>query len=62
MVIRRDEAITEQSLIMKNKDDKGDKGGDRPERGERRRRDDDEGEGKGEDAKSEAADDNEEAA
>src|SRR5690554_2272728 len=38
MVIRRDEAITEQSLIMKNKDDKG---GDRPERGERRRRDDD---------------------
>ena len=62
LVVRRDEADTEQSLIMKNKDDKGDKGGDRPERGERRRRDDDEGEGKGEDAKSEAADDNEEAA
>lgn len=62
MVIRRDEAITEQSLIMKNKDDKGDRGGDRPERGERRRRDDDEGEGKGDDAKSEDADDNEEAA
>ena len=61
MVIRRDEAITEQSLIMKNKDDKGDKGGDRPERGERRRRDDDEGEAKGDDAKA-AADDNEEAA
>lgn len=61
MVIRRDEAETEQSLIMKNKDDKGDKGGDRPERGERRRRDDDEGEAKGEDAKA-AADDNEEAA
>lgn len=62
MVIRRDEAVTEQSLIMKNKDDKGDKGGDRPERGERRRRDDDEGEGKGDDAKSEDADDNEKAA
>lgn len=37
LVVRRDEAVTEQSLIMKNKDDKGDK----PERGERRRRDDD---------------------
>ena len=37
LVIRRDEADTEQSLIMKNKDEKGDK----PERGERRRRDDD---------------------
>ena len=36
MVIRREEAVTEQSLIMKNKDEKGDK----PERGERRRRDD----------------------
>lgn len=36
LVIRRDEAITEQSLIMKNKDEKGDK----PERSERRRRDD----------------------
>lgn len=35
LVIRRDEAVTEQSLIMKNKDEKGDK----PERGERRRRD-----------------------
>ena len=35
MVIARDEAVTEQSLIMKNKDEKGDK----PERGERRRRD-----------------------
>ena len=40
MVIRREEAVTEQSLIMKNKDDKGDRGTDRPERGERRRRDD----------------------
>ncbi len=37
LVIRRDEPVTEQSLIMKNKDEKGDK----PERGERRRRDDD---------------------
>ena len=40
LVIRRDEAVTEQSLIMKTKDEKGDK----PERGERRRRDE-EGEG-----------------
>ena len=40
LVMRRDEAETEQSLIMKNKDEKGDK----PERGERRRRDE-EGEG-----------------
>jgi small subunit ribosomal protein S6 len=38
LVIRRDEAITEQSLIMKNKDEKGDKP-------ERRRRDDEEGVG-----------------
>ena len=37
LVIRREEPVTEQSLIMKNKDEKGDK----PERGERRRRDDD---------------------
>ena len=37
LVMRRDEADTEQSLIMKNKDEKGDK----PERGERRRRDED---------------------
>jgi small subunit ribosomal protein S6 len=35
LVMRRDEADTEQSLIMKNKDEKPDK----PERGERRRRD-----------------------
>ena len=41
LVMRRDDAVTEQSLIMKNKDEKGDK----PERGERRRRDDEEGEG-----------------
>ncbi len=39
LVMVRDEADTEQSLIMKNKDEKGDK----PERGERRRRDDEEG-------------------
>lgn len=38
LVMRRDAADTEQSLIMKNKDEKGDK----PERGERRRRDEDE--------------------
>ena len=40
LVIRRDGPDTEQSLIMKSKDEKGDK----PERGERRRRDE-EGEG-----------------
>ncbi|TWG86156.1 small subunit ribosomal protein S6 [Luteimonas sp. J16] len=38
LVIRRDKAETEQSLIMKNKDEKGDK----PDRNERRRRDDEE--------------------
>jgi small subunit ribosomal protein S6 len=37
LVMKRDDAVTEQSLIMKNKDEKGDK----PERGERRRRDED---------------------
>ncbi|HIY70835.1 MAG TPA: 30S ribosomal protein S6 [Candidatus Luteimonas excrementigallinarum] len=60
MVIRREEAITEQSLIMKNKDDKGDRGGDRAERGERRRRDDDDADNKSDDADdegSESADD-----
>ena len=35
LVMKRDDSVTEQSLIMKNKDEKGDK----PERGERRRRD-----------------------
>jgi small subunit ribosomal protein S6 len=40
LVMRRDEADTEQSLIMKNKDEKPDKP-DRPDRGERRRRDED---------------------
>ena len=49
LVIRRDEAVTEQSLIMKNKDDKGDK----PERSDRRRRDD-EGESTGGDAEGNA--------
>ena len=39
LVMRRDEADTEQSLIMKNKDEKGDK----PERSERRPRRDDDG-------------------
>ena len=43
LVMKRDDADTEQSLIMKNKDEKGDK----PERGERRRRDYDSNEGEG---------------
>jgi small subunit ribosomal protein S6 len=41
LVMKRDDAVTEQSLIMKNKDEKGDKP-ERGERGERRRRDEDE--------------------
>ena len=36
LVMRRDDAVTEQSLIMKNKDDK-----DKADKGDRRRRDDD---------------------
>ncbi|MFC4727585.1 30S ribosomal protein S6 [Coralloluteibacterium thermophilus] len=42
IVIKRDEADTEPSFIMKSKDEKNERGdrGDRPERGERRRRDD----------------------
>ena len=40
LIMKRDEADTEMSIIMKSKDEKGDK----PERGERRRRDDEEGE------------------
>lgn len=40
LVIKRDEADTEQSLIMKFKDEKTDKP-ERSDRGERRRRDDD---------------------
>ena len=53
LVIRRDEPVTEQSLIMKNKDEKGDK----PERSERRRRDDE-----GDAGNESAADDTAEAA
>ena len=53
LVIKRDEADTEQSLIMKFKDEKGDKG----ERGERRRRDDE-----GDAAPAAEASDNAEAA
>ena len=53
LIIKRDEAVTEQSLIMKNKDEKGDK----PERGERRRRDDESAE-----ASNAGDDDNAEAA
>ena len=56
--IRRDGPDTEQSLIMKNKDEKPEKS-DRPERGERRRRDDEEGEGE---KPAADADDNSEAA
>ena len=39
LIMKRDVADTEMSIIMKSKDEKGDK----PERGERRRRDDEEG-------------------
>src|SRR5690606_13538758 len=64
MVIRRDEAATEQSLIMKNKDEKC---AGRPERGDRRRRDDDAGDGDAKpdvkpEEKADPADANEEAA
>ena len=48
LVIKRDGADTEQSLIMKSKDDK-------PERSERRRRDDEEGESVDNDAESDTA-------
>ena len=54
LVMKRDGADTEQSLIMKSKDEKGDK----PERGERRRRDEDEGAV----GTADVADDNAEAA
>jgi small subunit ribosomal protein S6 len=53
LVMKRDDADTEQSLIMKNKDEKGDK----PERGERRRRDEE-----GAIGTADAADDTAEAA
>ncbi|MEZ0470191.1 30S ribosomal protein S6 [Luteimonas salinilitoris] len=62
LVIRRDEPITEQSLIMKNKDEKSDKP-ERGERGERRRRDDDDaGSDKEKPDQAEKADDTAEAA
>jgi small subunit ribosomal protein S6 len=63
LVMKRDEADTEQSHIMKNKDEKGDKPdrGDRPERGERRRRDEGDGDG-GDDGEDKTADDTAEAA
>jgi small subunit ribosomal protein S6 len=57
LVMKRDEADTEQSLIMKFKDEKGDK----PERGERRRRDEDSNDGDG-DKSGAKSDDNAEAA
>lgn len=57
LVIRRDGPDTEQSLIMKSKDEKGDK----PERGERRRRDE-EGEGDTASASDDTNGDNAEAA
>jgi small subunit ribosomal protein S6 len=55
LVVRRDEAETEQSLIMKNKDEKP----ERADRGDRRRRDDEGTEGEKPEA---AANDNAEAA
>ncbi|MFP5374170.1 MAG: 30S ribosomal protein S6 [Gammaproteobacteria bacterium] len=63
LVMKRDEADTEQSHIMKNKDEKGDKPdrGDRPERGERRRRDEGDGDGS-DDGEDKTADDTAEAA
>ena len=63
LVMRRDEADTEQSLIMKFKDEKGDKPdrGDRGDRGDRPRRDDDRSEGKADDADAKPADDTEAA-
>ncbi len=57
LVIRRDGPDTEQSLIMKSKDEKSDK----PERGERRRRDE-EGEGTVAAAAADTDGDNAEAA
>jgi small subunit ribosomal protein S6 len=65
LVMKRDEADTEQSHIMKNKDEKGDKPdrGDRPERGERRRRDEGDGDSDGsDDGEDKTADDTAEAA
>ncbi|MGH8074136.1 MAG: 30S ribosomal protein S6 [Lysobacter sp.] len=64
LVMRRDEADTEQSLIMKFKDEKGDKPdrGDRGDRGDRPRRDDDRSEAKADDADAKPADDTAETA
>ena len=53
LVNRRDEADTEQSLIMKNKDEKGDK----PERSERRSRRDDDGDSASDDKSDDSSDD-----
>ena len=60
LVMRRDDVVTEQSLIMKSKDEKGDK----PERSERRRRDDDNdgGGNNKDDARTDDANDTAEAA
>ncbi len=58
LVVKRDDADTEQSLIMKNKDEKGDK----PERSERRRRDDEGESTPSAEGASETASDNAEAA
>ena len=57
LIMKRDDADTEMSIIMKSKDEKGDK----PERGERRRRDDDEG-GESAEAASDTDSDSAEAA
>ena len=57
LVIKRPGADTEQSLIMKFKDEKGDK----PERGERRRRDDDSNDADKADADKSESDDTDEA-
>ena len=62
LVMKRDEAETEQSLIMKFKDEKADKP-ERGERGERRPRRDEEGNAPAsDDAADSATDDNVEAA
>lgn len=58
LVIKRDGPDTEQSFIMKSKDEKSDK----PERGERRRRDDEEGEAPAAAAETNAEGDNADAA
>ena len=57
LVMKRDDADTEQSLIMKFKDEKGDKPdrGDRGDRGDRPRRDDDRSEAKADDADAKPA-------